>query len=94
MKPHRATLVLVLGILSLILCGPLGIFALIMGNADLKEMAAGTMDPSGQSLTNIGRILGMVACILMALAVIAVIAIFALGMAGAVFGGAQQIPLE
>ena len=29
---------MVLGILSLVLCAPLGIAAWIMGNADLKEM--------------------------------------------------------
>ncbi len=87
MKPHRATLILVLGILSLVVCAPLGIFAWIMGNADLKEMSAGTMDPSGQSSTNAGRICGMIGTILLAIglviAIIAVIGAVMAGMAGA-----------
>ena len=65
MKPHRGTLILVFGILGLVVCGPLGIAAWVMGNNDLKEMAAGTMDPSGRGNTNGGRICGMIATILM-----------------------------
>jgi hypothetical protein len=37
MKPHRGTLILVLGILSLVVCGLLGIFVWVMGSGDLKE---------------------------------------------------------
>jgi len=61
--PHRGTLILVLGILGLVVCGPLGIGAWVMGNNDMREIRAGRMDPEGESLTNIGRILGMVATI-------------------------------
>ncbi len=60
MKPHRGTLILVLGILSLVVCGPIGIAAWIMGNGDLKEIDAGRMDPAGRGNTNAGRICGMV----------------------------------
>ena len=71
MKPHRATLILVFGILSVVgVCMPLGIFAWIMGNADLKEMAAGQMDPSGRDTTNIGRILGIIGTVLLVLGII------------------------
>ena len=70
MKPHRGTLILVLGILGLVVCGPLGIAAWIMGNTDIKEMAAGTMDPSGRSNTSAGRICGMIASILMVIGVL------------------------
>ena len=83
MKPHRGTLILVLGILGLVVCGPCGIAAWIMGNGDLKEMDAGAMDPSGRSTTNAGRICGIIATILMILAVVALILIFALGIFGA-----------
>ena len=83
MKPHRGTLILVLGILSLVICGPLGIAAWIMGSADLKDMDAGTMDPSGRGQTQAGKICGMIACILMILGVVLVIALFALGVLGA-----------
>lgn len=78
MKPHRGTLVLVFGILGLVVCGPLGIAAWVMGNNDLKEMAAGTMDPSGRSLTSGGRICGMIASILMIVA--AVLGVLALAV--------------
>jgi len=65
MKPHRGTLILVLGILGLVICGPLGIAAWLMGSGDLKAMDAGTMDPAGRSNTNAGKICGMIATILM-----------------------------
>ncbi len=83
MKPHRATLILVLGILGLVTsCFPLGIAAWIMGNKDLKEMDAGTMDPSGRSNTNAGRICGMIATILLILGIVAFIALLGLGVLG------------
>ena len=61
MRPHRAVVILVFGILGLVLCQLLGIAAWVMGNEDLKEMNAGRMDPSGRDLTKAGRICGMVA---------------------------------
>jgi|TARA_B100000959_G_scaffold282005_1_gene347449 hypothetical protein len=65
MKPHRGTLILVLGILSLVGCGFFtGIPAWIMGNNDLKEIDQGTMDPSGRGSTNGGKICGMISTIL------------------------------
>jgi hypothetical protein len=87
MKPHRGTLILVLGILSLVICSPLGIAAWIMGSGDLKQMDAGAMDPSGRSVTNAGKICGIIATVLLALGIVAFIALFALGMLGAVLGG-------
>ena len=64
MKPHRGTLILVLGILGLVVCVICAPIAWVMGNADLQEMRAGTMDPEGEQLTNIGRILGIVGTVL------------------------------
>jgi hypothetical protein len=55
----------VLGILSLVVCGPLGIAAWVMGNTDLAAMRRGDMDPSGEGTTQAGRICGMIASILM-----------------------------
>jgi len=83
MKPNRATLILVLGILSLVICAPLGIAAWVMGNKDLREMDAGVMDPSGRSLTNGGRICGIIGIVLLALSIIAVVLMLALGVLGA-----------
>ncbi len=70
MKQHRGTLILVLGILGLIICAPLGIAAWVMGNGDLKQMDAGTMDPAGRGTTQAGKICGMIATILMILGVV------------------------
>ena len=80
MKPHRGTLILVLGILGLVICGPLGIAAWVMGNGDLKEMDAGALDPSGRSMTNAGRICGMIATILMIVGALIGIGVVMLGV--------------
>ena len=82
MKPHRGNLILVLGILSLVVCAPIGIPAWIMGNGDLKQIDAGTMDPNGRSLTNAGRICGMIGTILLAIVVVSLIAVAGLGLMG------------
>jgi hypothetical protein len=84
MKPHRGTVILVLGILGLILCAPLGIVAWVMGAGDLKEMDAGTMDPSGRGNTQAGKICGMIGTILAIVGLIIGILVVALMGFGAV----------
>ncbi len=84
MKPHRGTLILILGILGLVICGPCGIAAWIMGKNDINDMDAGQMDPSGRSMTNAGKICGIIATVLMALGILVFLAFFALGIFGAV----------
>ena len=64
---HRGGAVLTLGILGLVICGPLGIAAWIMGNSDLNDMKAGRMDNSGYGITQAGMIMGIIACGLMVL---------------------------
>ncbi|HEY1375778.1 MAG TPA: hypothetical protein VGF55_03255 [Gemmataceae bacterium] len=59
-EPHRGSTVLTLGILSLVVCSPLGIAAWVMGNTDLAAMRRGDMDPSGEGTTQAGRICGMI----------------------------------
>jgi hypothetical protein len=83
MKPHRGTLILVLGILSLVVCGPLGIAAWVMGSGDLKEMDAGTMDPSGRGITQAGKICGIIGTILLIVALIVFGIAFMFGFASA-----------
>lgn len=62
MVPDRGSLILVLGILGLVACGPvLGPIAWIMGASDLKEMREGRMDPIGESNTRAGMICGIIA---------------------------------
>ena len=86
MEPHRGVLILVLGILSLTVCGLLAPFAWVMGNTDLQKIRAGQMDPSGEGLTQGGRICGIIGSILLILgAVIAIIAVLF-----GVIGGAMQ----
>ncbi|HEV2972975.1 MAG TPA: GYF domain-containing protein [Pirellulales bacterium] len=70
LKPHRGGLILTLGILGIVLCHFLGIPAWIMGSTDLKEIRAGRMDPAGQGLTQAGKILGIIACVLMMISVV------------------------
>jgi predicted Zn finger-like uncharacterized protein len=60
LKPHRGALILVLGILSIVVCGFLGPAAWIMGSSDLKEIRAGRMDSEGEATTNAGRICGII----------------------------------
>jgi uncharacterized membrane protein YphA (DoxX/SURF4 family) len=83
MKPHRGTLILVFGILSLVVCGPLGIAAWVMGSGDLKEMDAGTMDPSGRSITQAGKICGIIGTILTIIGLLVLGIAFMLGFASA-----------
>jgi len=64
-EPHRGVLILVLGILGLMVCGIIGIFAWIMGKRDLDLMRRGLMDKEGEALTKVGYILGIVATILL-----------------------------
>ena len=79
LKPHRATLVLGLGIVGLLCCGPLGIVAYFFGKNDLAEMDAGVMDPSGRGTTNVGRILGIVAIVLLVIQVVYIVVALATG---------------
>ena len=63
LAPHRGVMILVFGILGVVVCLIFGILAWIFGNADLAEMNAGRMDPTGRGMTSAGRILGMISCI-------------------------------
>ncbi len=81
MQDHRGTLILVLGILSLIICQPLGIASWLMGNGDLRAMDAGTMDPEGRGLTQAGTICGVVSVVICAIGlVVGVLAVLFFGM--------------
>ena len=88
-KPHRGTLIMVLGIVSIFVCQIiLGPIAWIMGRNDIKEMAAGRMDRTGEGPTNTGRICGMIGTLIG----IAILAIWCLVIILGVVGGgmAQQ----
>lgn len=61
-RPHRAHVILILGGLGFVFA-PFGFFALLLGKRDLRDMAAGTMDRSGEALTRTGRMLAYVSAI-------------------------------
>ena len=85
MRPHRGTMILVFGILGLF-CLIFAIVAWIMGKNDLAAMDAGQMDPSGRSLTNVGKILGIVFTILAVVGIVLNIILMVVGGAAAAAG--------
>ena len=81
LEPHRGTLILVLGILSLTVCGFFtGIPAWIMGKGDLAKIKDGMMDPEGEGPTKAGMICGMICCILTLISIVIVGLVIALGV--------------
>jgi phage FluMu protein Com len=59
-RPHRGGLILVLGILSFLGgCFILAFITISMANVDLIQMAARRMDPSGKTMTQVGKYLAM-----------------------------------
>lgn len=84
-KPHRGAMILIFGILGIVVCGPLSIVAWIMGSGDLKEIAAGRMDPEGQSSTYAGWILGVIGTVLNIIIIVAVVVLVGLAVVLSVF---------
>jgi uncharacterized membrane protein YjgN (DUF898 family) len=74
---YNATLILVLGILSIVCLPILGPVAWIMGNNALKELDQGFGNPSSRGLVVAGRILGIIGTVLLILSCIYVIFMFA-----------------
>ena len=71
--------ILVLGILSLVCCSPLGIAAFVMGNSALKEIDADPARYSNRQIVVIGRILGIIGMVLLVISLVWVL--FAGGLA-------------
>lgn len=76
-EASQATTILVLGILGLVCCGPLGVVAWIMGNNEIQAIDAGRRDPANRGTANAGRIVGIVATVFLAIAIVWVILFFA-----------------
>jgi hypothetical protein len=68
--PGRGTLILVLGILSLVCCALLGPLAWIWGKQDMQKIKNGEIAQEAAQLTNIGMILGIVGTVLFGLQLI------------------------
>ena len=79
LAPHRGALILIMGILGWMVCPIFGIVSWVMGNTDLNEMRAGRMDRSGEGLTQIGKIIGMISVLLNLIIIVIVVLLFALG---------------
>jgi hypothetical protein len=76
---------MIMGILSLVVCAPLGIAAWIQGNTYMKRCKEIGVEPEGSAVA--GRICGMIASILMLVILVLYCAIFGLAMVGAAAGG-------
>jgi hypothetical protein len=75
----KGVTILVLGILSIVCCSPLGIAALIMGNTALREIDAQPGRYRNRQLVQIGRILGIIGIVLLVLSLIWVLFLGGLG---------------
>jgi ABC-type Fe3+ transport system permease subunit len=75
-----ATTALVLGILSLVVCGFLGIPAYIIGKRAEREVKMSQGQLSGEGLAKAGWIMGLIAMILTALGILLLILFVALGV--------------
>jgi hypothetical protein len=59
-QSNHADLVLLLGIVSLFMCGPLGVIAWITGSSDLRKIRNGLMSSRKIGTLKVGRALGIV----------------------------------
>ena len=80
--------VLILGILSLVCCSPLGIVALVMGNNALKEIDAQPGRYGNRQIVQIGRILGIIGIVFL---VISIIWLIFLGGLAAISGDSSSM---
>lgn len=69
-EASQATVILVLGILSIVCCSPLGIAAWIMGNNELRAIDEGRRPVENRGTANAGRICGIIGVALLALSII------------------------
>ena len=80
----QATLILILGILGLVVCGLIAPFAWVMGNRVVAEIDASNGTLGGRSSANAGRICGMIGSILIIVGILFFVAIFVIAGLSAV----------
>ncbi len=80
MQPHRGVMILVFAILSWFLCVIFGVVAWVLANSDLRAMAEGRMDPTGEGITKAGKIVAMISVILSIVAIVGGIIMLVLGV--------------
>jgi len=76
----QTTTILILGILGLVACGVLGPFAWSMGNKALREIDASNGQLGGRDTVNVGRILGIIATILLGVGLAFVVVLVLVGI--------------
>ncbi len=81
-EPHRGGMILAFGILGWAVCVIFGIMAWVMGNADLRAMDEGRMDPKGRGMTQVGKMLGMIQCILALICIPVYLGLLFMGVLG------------
>jgi hypothetical protein len=70
-QPHpQGTTILVLGILSIVICGILGPIAWVMGNNAVAEIDRNPAAYSNRSTVNAGRICGIIGTVLLVLSIL------------------------
>lgn len=67
----KGTTILILGIVGMVVCAPLGIVALVMGGRERKEIAAGRVAPDPK--VDIGWVLGIIGTIFTVLLVLGIL---------------------
>jgi len=63
-QADRSGLILFLGILSLFLCGPVGLAAWIMAGSDLRKIRKGLLSPEKAGVLKVGRALGIIGTVI------------------------------
>lgn len=69
-EASQATLILVLGIISIVCCQPLGIAAWIMGNSELRAIDEGRRPPENRGTANAGRICGIIGLVILVVSIV------------------------
>ena len=63
-EADRSGLILFLGILSLFMCGPVGLAAWIMASSDLRKVRKGLLPPEKAGTLKVGRALGVIGTVI------------------------------
>jgi hypothetical protein len=63
-EADRSGLILFLGILSLFMCGPVGLAAWIMAGSDLRKIRKGLLSPEKTGILKVGRALGVIGTVI------------------------------
>ena len=82
-ESSQATTALVLGIVSIVVCGLCAPFAWYIGNEEIRAIDAGRRDPGNRGTAQAGRIIGMIVTILIGLAILLLVGVIVAGASAA-----------